>query len=116
MSKKKHKKPGNSDFNEQFNRLSDDQVISTARAWLVNLTANNNEDARKMGMSDEQIEGFRQSIAKMEKAVEDEKKAIWARDKDRVTDAAEILLKKLGPSSKPFVFHPPKPPGDSDRN
>ena len=104
------------EFRETFDRLSDDQVISTARSWLVNLTANNNEVARQMGMTDKQIEGFRKSIANMEKTVEDEKKAIWMKEKDRVNKASADLLKKLGPSSKPFVLHPPKLPTDSDKN
>lgn len=42
-------------------------------------------------------------IARMEKAVEDEKKAIWARDKDRVTDAAELLNGEL--PIDPTGFH-----------
>jgi len=37
-------------------------------------------------------------------------------EKGRFNDAAEKLLKRLCPSSKPFVFHQTKPPGDSDRN
>ena len=46
----------NRDFNEAFDQLSDDEALYTARSWLINLTANNNEIARKMGFDDEQID------------------------------------------------------------
>jgi hypothetical protein len=104
------------EFNETFDRLSDDQVISTARSWLVNLTANDNEVARKMGMTDEQIDEFRAKIADLGRTVEDERKATWAKEKDRVKSASEDLLKILGPSAKLFILHPPKPPTGSDKN
>jgi hypothetical protein len=106
----------NGEFRREFDQLSDDEVLLTARSWLVNLTANDNEQARLMGFSDEYLEDYRAKIAAMEKAVEEEKKAIWRAEKGRVNKAAETLLKKLGPSSKPFLFQPPKPPGDADTN
>lgn len=106
----------NGEFNEDFNKLSDADVLYTARSWLVNLTANDNADARVMGISDEQISEFRAKLAAMEKAVEEEKKAIYKQEKDRVNKASAELLKKLGPSAKPFMSHPPKPPTGGDNN
>lgn len=106
----------NRDFNEAFDQLSDDEALYTARSWLINLTANDNEIARKMGFDDEQIEQFRASIAQFDTACEDEKKAIWNEQKDRVNKASTDLLNKLGPSSKPFIFTPIKKPGDADTN
>lgn len=104
------------DFNENFDKLSDEDVLYTARTWLINLTANGNENARKMGFGEENIDAFRENIAAMEKAVEEEKKAIYKQEKDRVNKASAELLKKLGPTSKPFMSHRPKPLSDGDNN
>lgn len=106
----------NGEFRREFDQLSDEELLYTARSWLVNLTANNNADARLMGFDDEQIEQLRAKIASMEKAVEEEKKVIYKQEKERVNRASAELLKKLGPSSKPFIFAPIKKPGDADSN
>ena len=106
----------NAEFNEEFNKLPDEDVIFTARTWLINLTANGNEDARKLGFDDAYIEEFRQKLHEMEKAVENEKKAIFNQEKDRINKASADLIKKLGPTSKPFLSHGPKPMGPGDLN
>lgn len=103
-------------FDEAFDALYDDDVLYTARSWLVNLTANNNEIARKMGYGDEEIESFRKTINDLEESVEAEKKALWAEKKDRVTDAAAKFLNKLGPTSKPPIIIPFKNPAGGDNN
>jgi hypothetical protein len=104
-------------FEERFGALSDENLLGIARSWLVTLTAeDNNATARKLGVTDEYIENLRAHIADLEKAVEDEKKAIWKQQKDVVAEASKDLLDKLGPSSKPFILTPPKKPGDADAN
>jgi hypothetical protein len=102
--------------NEAFDRLSDDEVLYTARQFLVNLTANDKEHARLMRITDEQIEKLRASATAFDKACEDEKKALWEERKDHVTKASADLLKNLGPSSKPYILTPTKKPGDADLN
>ncbi|HMT09939.1 MAG TPA: hypothetical protein PKA82_18280 [Pyrinomonadaceae bacterium] len=106
----------NRGFNEAFDQASDEDVIYTARTWLINLTANGNEDARKLGFDDAFIDDFRAKLDAMEKAVENEKKAIFNAEKDRINRASAEFLKRLGPTSKPFLSHGPKPQGPGDLN
>ena len=106
----------NREFNQAFDAMTEDQIVYTARTWLINMTANDNEVARKMGYGDEEIESFRRTINALEESVDACKKETEAAHRGAVRRASADLLNKLGPSSTPFLFDRPKPPTDAENN
>jgi len=84
-------------FDEQMRAMSDEELLATMRTTRDDLLADDGKLARQLGMSDEYLDEINASIDHMEKAMEDERRAIKLVEatKQRLEAAADEYLRAL---------------------
>ena len=84
-------------FDEQMRAMSDEDLLATMRTTRDDLLADDGRLARQLGMSDEYLDEINDSIDRMEKAIEDERRAseLVEATKRKLEAAADEYLRAL---------------------
>jgi hypothetical protein len=84
-------------FDEQMRAMSDEELLATMRKTRDDLLADEGKLARQLGMSDEYLDEINASINRMEKAIEDDRRAseLVGATKQKLEAAADEYLRAL---------------------
>jgi hypothetical protein len=84
-------------FDEQMRAMSDEELLAAVRTTRDGLMADGGKLARQLGVSDEYLDEINASILRMEKAIEDERRALELVEatKQRLEAAADQYLRAL---------------------
>jgi len=89
-------------FDEQMRAMSDNELLTTMRKTRDDLLADEGKLARRLGMSDEYLDEINAGIDRMEKAIEDERRAtkLVEATKQKLEAAADEYLRALNEADR----------------
>jgi hypothetical protein len=89
-------------FDEQMRAMSDEDLLATMRTTRDDLLADDSKLAHQLGISDEYLDEINAGIDRMEKAIEDERRAtkLVEATKQKLEAAADEYLRALNEADR----------------